>query len=248
MPWWEFFSRRKRVSETAAPLSTAALETGDLNAEPPGFRLPASLGLDAEVEAQLRERGWRAVVRGDDDADGFVDCLEEEIPAWGISEKTARAAFAAVVKLRRAQLAQWQELPKTPLTQAFEALAERGIVARENFTCCGTCASAEIGGERDDSRQWRGYIYYHQQDTDRLIDDRSTYIGYGAFVDAYMSEAEWTALSDSERDAQYQVIVGKLMHEEVIPVLEQHGAVVTWNGDLGTRIYLDKVEGFIPLP
>ncbi|MFF5075260.1 DUF6891 domain-containing protein [Micromonospora olivasterospora] len=63
-------------------------------------------------------------------------------------------------------------------------LQELGVLARENFTCCGTCAAApesprlrdrwsgpvsEIHDERDDSRHWHGYLWYHQQDTESAV-------------------------------------------------------------------------------
>jgi len=248
MGWFDRFTRGKRDGQADAAAGTAADGRGlDPNAQPDGFRLPAALGLDPQVEEALRGEAWRFVVRGDADADAFAECQEDEAEAWGIGEDTVRAAFSAVVAARRAQQAAWPALPKTALTRAFEALAARGIVARENFSCCGTCASGEIFDERDDSRTWRGYVYYHQQDTEGLLDDRSTYIGYGAFLDAWTTEAEWTALPDAERERQYGRIVTALMREEVIPVLEAHGATVTWDGSLGTRIRLDGVDFFVPL-
>ena len=73
---------------------------------------------------------------------------------------------------------------ESALTKAFAELAEIGVVARENFTCCGTWGSTEIWDERDESRQWRGYLYYHSQDADAIIQDGQTYVGYGAFLDA----------------------------------------------------------------
>nr|WP_298132990.1 hypothetical protein [uncultured Pseudoxanthomonas sp.] len=218
------------------------------NAMPPDFRLPASLRLETGVEAELRTRAWEWVVRGDDDTASFVECVEDDFTAWGIDEAAAEAAFAAVVAARRAQQAQWPADAKTSLTRAFEALAARGIVAREHFSCCGTCASGEIFDERDDTRTWRGYIYYHQQDTDRLIEDRSTYIGYGAFLDAWTTEAEWQALPEAQREQRYAQIVTSLMREDVIPVLEAHGAAVVWDGNLGTRIHLANVDYLVRLP
>lgn len=249
MGWFDRFTRGTRKERTEAAATGAADGPGKgPNAQPEGFRLPAALGLDPQVEAALREQAWRFVVRGDDDADAFAECQEDEAEAWGVGEDVIRAAFLAVVAARRAQQAAWTAMPKTALTRAFEALAARGVVARENFSCCGTCASAEIFNERDDSRNWRGYVYYHQQDTEGLLDDRSTYIGYGAFLDAWTTEAEWTALPDAERERRYERIVTALMREDVIPVLEAHGATVTWDGSLGTRIRLDNVDFFVPLP
>lgn len=247
MGWFDRFTRHGSGSKTnSVPAVGAEVPT---NAIPAEFRLPAALGLKEDVEVELRERAWRWVVRGDDDASSFAECIEdEEMESWGIDHATVEAAFAAVVAVRRAQQSHWDPVAKTPLTRAFEALADRGIVAREHFSCCGTCASGEIFDERDDTRTWRGYIYYHQQDTDRLIEDRSTYIGYGAFLDAWTTEAEWNALSEPQRDQRYAQIVTALMRDEVIPVLEAHGASVAWDGSLGTRIRLDNVDYLVRLP
>jgi hypothetical protein len=246
MAWWDRF--RKQASEGTRVSAKATGGGVPTNAMPPDFRLPVSLRLADDIEAELRERAWQWVVRGDDDSASFVECLEDDITAWGLDEAAAEAAFAAVVAARRAQQAQWPPDAKTPLTRAFEALAGRGIVAREHFSCCGTCASGEIFDERDDTRTWRGYIYYHQQDTDGLIGDRSTYIGYGAFLDAWTTEAEWKALPESQREQRYAQIVTSLMREDVIPVLEAHGATVAWDGSLATRIRVDNVDYLARLP
>ena len=32
----------------------------------------------------------------------------------------------------------------TKLTQAFKALRSAGFIARQNFTCCGSCAGAQL--------------------------------------------------------------------------------------------------------
>lgn len=246
MGWFDRFRRGGQNGERSpADMTNASSPT---NAAPAGFRLPASLGLADDVEAQLRERAWQWVVRGDDDAAAFVEYMEDEREELGVSAATVETAFVAVVAARRAQQAHWDPASTTALTRAFAALAERGIVAREHFSCCGTCASGEIFDERDDTRTWRGYIYYHQQDTDRLIEDRSTYIGYGAFLDAWTTEAEWTVLPEAQRDQRYAQIVTALMREEVIPVLEAHGATVAWDGDLGTRIHLANVDYLVRLP
>lgn len=119
------------------------------------------------------------------------------------------------------------------------------MLARENFACCGTCATAEIGDERDDSRQWRGYVYYHAQDAERIPHERQTYIGYGAFLSKFLTEDEWDRLSDAEKDSTYDRIVTELMHNEVFPVFNKRGIAVIWNQDLDTRILLQDVDLFL---
>ena len=47
----------------------------------------------------------------------------------------------------------------------------------------------------------RGFVYYHEQDTVRLVEDRATCIGYGAFLSAHLSGDEWEALSEEGQAA-----------------------------------------------
>lgn len=214
-----------------------------MNQQPEGFRLPADLGLPAATEARLRAFLWDQVLTTSEP--DLLDIWAEELEAEDIGEEQADRAFDAVLAARRAQQAAWGPDDVLPLTAAFDALAEAGIVAREHFSCCGTCGSAEIGGERDDTRTWRGYVYYHQQDTESLISSRSTYVGYGAFLDAFMTEEEWLALSEQEREETYDRITVDLMNDEVIPVLERHGVNVVWDRRLATRILLEDVDAVV---
>ena len=62
---------------------------------------------------------------------------------------------------------------------AFEALGRGGILARMSFTCCQTCGSDEIGGERTPLAaatpgrypwaEW-AYTFFHEQDAERLAE------------------------------------------------------------------------------
>ncbi|WGX97588.1 DUF6891 domain-containing protein [Nocardioides sp. L-11A] len=233
------------TTETAGDAGPARLPEPDppahpLNQQPEGFRLPGDLGLPADTETRLRAFLWDGVLTSAEP--DLLDVWGEEIAAEGIGDEQADRAFEAVLAARRAQQASWGPDDVLPLTSAFAALADAGIVARENFSCCGTCASAEIADERDDSRTWRGYVYYHQQDTESLLSSRSTYVGYGAFLDAFMTEEEWLALSDADKEATYERLTVDLMVGDVLPVLERHGVRVEWNRELGTRILLDDVD------
>ncbi|WP_433673636.1 DUF6891 domain-containing protein [Microbacterium gorillae] len=211
------------------------------NAQPEDLKLPLG-GLAAELEAEVRDAAWSQVVRGETDPELFVELYEDELAEWDIAKDVAIAAFNHVVAARRAQQAAWPADAHTNLTDAFEALNRAGIVARENFSCCGSCAAAEIWDERDDSRSSRGYVTYNQQDTEQLIERQRVYVSYGAFWDAWIAESEWTDLSDEARESAYADIVIKLMIEEVVPVFEKRGITVTWNRDLGTRILLENAD------
>lgn len=209
-----------------------------------GYAIPESWTLDQEQRDELSHETWALVLLGEDDPETYTEMLDYLIEEAGVSDEEAAAFFEQVIERRRAQQTLLGDPPASALSTAFDALASIGVVGRENFTCCGTCGAAEIGDERDESREWRGYVYYHQQDAERIGEDRSTYIGYGAFLDAYLSEESWNALSDAQKETRYEQITVSLMNDEVIPLLEQHGIEVEWNRDLDKRILLSNVDYF----
>jgi len=215
-----------------------------LNAQPEGFRIPPSFGLDEKTEADVRERAWKLVLQGDVDEDDFIDWVTDDDL---MEEDVARQIFDFVLEARRQQLAALGGAFRVPLTAAFEELDSLGVVARQNFSCCGNCASAEIGAERPEGRESRGYVYFHAQDTEALLESNETFIGYGAFIDAFINEAEFKALSEAERSALYERTVLELMVDTVLPVFERHGIEVEWDRSLNKRILLKNVEYFAPL-
>ncbi len=221
--------------------------TNLFNVAPPTYFIPQTRNLDEDDREYLREQTWHVALKGEGDPNVYVEHFGEELEAAAIDDVEAVRYFESVIALRRNQQAAWSEFPVSNIEAAFAELAEVGVVARADFTCCGSCASAEIGGERDESRHWRGYLYFHTQDTDRLVYDRQTYVGYGAFLDAYVEEAAWTVMGETEQDRVYVDVVKQLMVAEVFPILEKRGIGVEWNQDLGTRILLTDADYVVRL-
>lgn len=212
------------------------------NARPSDLNLPAHWPLDEDTRAYLGDYLWSLLLRGESDPAPYLDAVTEELPDLG--EKEAAVVVDSLIARRRAQLAALGPRPTSRLSEAFAELATIGVIAREDFTCCGTCGHAEIGDELADFPDARGFVYYHEQDTERLIEDRTTYVGYGVFLPAFLSEEEWEALGDEEQSATYERLTVGLMRDEVIPLLRRHGIGVEWDEDLSTRILLTDVDYF----
>ncbi len=128
-----------------------------------------------------------------------------------------------VVQDRLAEEAGWPDTTDcNRLDQAFEALEASGIICRQNFSCCGTCASSEIGEEIDEQidigRKVRGCAHYHMQDTEAAAQGHGLYLSYGS----------------GERGDEAAIDIGK----EVVAILEAHHFKVRWNGQLSQRIYI----------
>ena len=133
----------------------------------------------------------------------------------------AERLWPALVTQHRAAQAEWPETTDCDrLDAAFAALEARGVIARQNFSCCGNCGSYEIGDEigaaQDAGRPAHGYAFYHMQDTDSAVEGGGVYLNYGA-----CAEGEDAALA-----------VGA----EIVAELEAHGLRTDWNGDWGKRI------------
>jgi hypothetical protein len=109
---------------------------------------------------------------------------------------------------------------------AFVDLRKRGIIARHNFWCCRTCGLAGIAQivntRNANGKVTRGYVFYHQQDTDEARINNKLYLYYGG---------NWNI--DSVR-------VGKA----VVRALKRAGYSghdIDWNGDDRVRIRLHNV-------
>lgn len=118
------------------------------------------------------------------------------------------------------------------LDDAFDELNRRGIMARHDWTCCGTCGHSAMPAEydrllaEDPSHIIRGYTFYHMQDTESAAESEGgIYLAYGATDD----------VDDNDLYDQASVAIGL----EVVEVLRSCGLAVEWNESMETRILVD---------
>jgi hypothetical protein len=108
------------------------------------------------------------------------------------------------------------------LDAAFAELEGAGILARQHFSCCGTCGASEITAELEAAagagRPGRGFTFFHVQDTEHAVAGESLYLSYGS----------------ANRDQTESVAIGR----EVVATLGRHGLKPNWNGRLAHRIAL----------
>ena len=127
----------------------------------------------------------------------------------------------ALAKHRAAQATWPAETDCDRLDKAFAELEQQGIVARQNFSDCGTCGVAEIGdeikaAEKKGGRNVRGYVFYHMQDTESAAGGHGLYLNYGSI----------------RSDTQASLKVAG----EVVEALERHNLKTEWNGTIERRI------------
>lgn len=190
------------------------------------FKLPeaeASGDMFASGEQDVREYATRAVAEGFDDRDtlckNVLDAFEGDAAVY-ILDAIPAMIDGAIAAHRRDQQ-NWPVVTDCDrLDAAFAALEDEGIVARQHFTCCGTCGVAEIGDEIDTvvarGHAVDGYAFYHMQDTESAVEGDGLYLNYGSIDD----------------DDARSVEIGR----RIATVIAAAGLEVDWDGSLGKRI------------
>ncbi|GIJ99518.1 hypothetical protein Aspvir_001651 [Aspergillus viridinutans] len=101
------------------------------------------------------------------------EILEQLIDSYELPEHGTTVVQQLIQSLWNQQLEEEASWPDQPtdvekLENAFSRLEDEDhIICRMNFTCCGGCGNAEIGGEADESHI--RYCFFHQQDTEAAV-------------------------------------------------------------------------------
>ena len=111
------------------------------------------------------------------------------------------------------------------LDHAFRALEQRGIVARQNFSCCCNCGHVEIGYEVEEASEACpvvGYVFYHMQDTERASAGGDLLLAYGAI-----------------EDGDENIVA---MGRSIVQALESAGLRTAWNESPDERICVVGID------
>jgi hypothetical protein len=143
----------------------------------------APADLMARVETYFRG----LVAAGFESPDGILQRatqnFEDEPGFERMTEHTRRLLRAAIREHLDAQSRWRDETDCDRLDRAFAVLERSGIVSRQNFSCCTNCGVAEIHDEMEEARRvgvyGRGYVLYHEQDTESAVAGGGICLAYG---------------------------------------------------------------------
>lgn len=121
-----------------------------------------------------------------------------------------------------AEEATWQGASTNDrIDKAFEFLDQSGIYSAQDFWCCSSCGHA-AAAETMTERKTRGYVFYHEQDTDRGVEGGGLMLAFGSY------EGE-----DPKTEA-----IGR----EICDALNRFGIPNEWNGSASSRILIQPFE------
>jgi len=160
-------------------------------------------------------------------ADEIVDEAVEVFTDSTLDVQALRVAAGAITEQaivgHRTEQGSWPATTDCDrLDAAFAELDTAGILARQHFSCCGTCGAEEIKVVIQQTQKAglaaRGFTFFHIQDTEHAVAGESLYLSYGS----------------ADADKASAVAIG----HEVIDMLQKHGLAPLWNGKHAHRIAL----------
>ncbi|MEU4211357.1 hypothetical protein AB0F13_15405 [Streptomyces sp. NPDC026206] len=191
--------------------------------------------LDARLLEEAEEHARALIRRGSGSARQVAEQVSDYFYADGGTPLSLAAAGDIVGRLWRERLAEQETWPEVTdadrLAAAFAALDAGGITARMDFTCCGTCGTAEIRGEAADEDH--GYVFFDHQDAEAAADGHGLWLRYGAHGE--------------DADGSLTVAVG----QSVVAALAEAGLGAAWDGDPSRAISVDRLDWrrrLAPLP
>ncbi|GAA2392807.1 DUF6891 domain-containing protein [Streptomyces coeruleofuscus] len=187
--------------------------------EAPALAAEVAARAEEHVREMLRDGylGIEAMIRE------TVYLMEDGEGASPVSREQAREIVERLWLDRLDEQETWAG-PTGPdrLEQAFAALEDGGIVAREDFACCRGCGMTEIGAEADGRPGVRGFVFFHHQGTRGAAQGHGLSLYYGGF-----DGSEGTT---------------KAVGHEVVAALAAAGLSADWDGDPGKAIDVAPLE------
>lgn len=120
---------------------------------------------------------------------------------------------------------------RSKVNLAFEELSSMGFIARTNFLCCRTCATAELSDLAIRANQDR-VVYWHGQDEDSFKETGNLVIRYF-----------YAPPDDTDDDTlEIEIQIG----EQVATALRSAGLNVSWDGDPNKCIVVTGISGSLP--
>ena len=119
---------------------------------------------------------------------------------------------------------------KERIRDAFKQIRKQGGIARMNYTCCQSCAWAEIESDYPDANDDSTIVFYHRQDAEALTK-------YGNL------ERDWTWKGDERVYYTRKLYLAHQGNSDFIArVLRDNGLTLEWDGTSRQRIAITGIE------
>lgn len=178
---------------------------------------PSSSPTMSEVRARMR----RLIRRGFTPESEIVETVlaDEPEPVRELLRPRAEGVLGLLMDRLKQRARRWPaETDCDRLDRAFDRLEAAGVLARQNYQCCSSCALAAMGEEIGVAAALRGHdairgwVLYHEQDTDAALERGELRLRY------------WSVKADDD--------AARAIGAEVVDALTQCGLAPVWSGSV----------------
>ena len=120
---------------------------------------------------------------------------------------------------------------QTKLSKAFKLLRKEGLIAKQNFSCCGSCGCYEIGEQakaraKKLGKFLKGYVFFNRQSTQSMYQTGTVNLSYAAF---------YTRTYKKRKECFTDVEIANL----IVDKMSEVGLATEWNGDTDKCVTVD---------
>ncbi len=182
----------------------------------------------SEILTDLRTFMGYRVREGFESEDQIVEnAIAHAQESYGreIPQVDVEQLLAEILAAYRAEQATWEGPTDCDrLDQAFAALNQRDIVARQDFSCCTACGHNDIWDEiaaEEEKQPVEGYVFYHFQCTEQALESGRLLLAYGSVADD----------EESLADVAFTIV------QELLVA----GLDAKWNGHANSPIVVERI-------
>ncbi len=222
------------------------------NALPSFYLFPDKVRLAPSVQQRLVNIWWDSIILGRFHPEVLRDDAKAELgEEYSLSEEDAQIILDSLFTCRRAQIERYKETgdfaDMRRLNQAFFELSEFGVLALPNYLCCTSCAS-QAAFEEMQHGNYNAVLYFHEQDTERLLKYRQTHLGFDYDYRAFYSESNFAAMTPEQKREAFEKHMGEIVEETIRPTFNRYHIDFSWDGNSQTRMLISNVDWLVPLP
>lgn len=222
------------------------------NALPDTYLFPDKVRVPVKLRPRLVQAVWEELVFGRFDQRELTDIAQQSInDVHQLSEADAHIVIKSLLTCRRAQINKFKETgdfaDMRRLNQAFFELTEAGVLSLADYLCCTQCAS-DSAYEEMYRGNYKAVLYFHHQDTERLLQQNATLLGFDYNHQHYYTDDDYSAMSTEQKQAAFSSHMMEIVQETIKPIFAKYNIGFEWNGDTRDKMLIKNVDWLVLLP
>ena len=222
------------------------------NALPSTYLFPDKVRVPTQLRQSLVTAVWREIIIGNFQQRQLADVAKKCLSGtYQLSQEDAVTVINSLLTCRRAQIEHYKSTgvfaDMRRLNQAFFELTKAGVLALADYLCNASSASEEAYQEMYRGN-FKAVLYFHRQDTERLIASNETLLGFDYNHLHFYTESDYAQLSSSQKKAAFAEHMLDIVESDINPIFSKYNIDLQWDGKVTSRMRIKNVDWLVLLP